>query len=473
MTSTTPAPETNDSMILFGMSVPDLYATGENIRWYSDRELTMLVEDTNRFATGQTEPGDYTYYATQTISGCVSDAGAATLSIVSEVPPPQGHDTAIDLGNPIILSVSGAQGAKFHWYDDPSLSTLLHTGAEFVPQLTDPGTYVYYVTQTLYQQESEVDTVILRHLGQISISFLRALIEEGVDTNGDSQINPEEAEAVTYLDISGYDITDMAGIEAFFNLDTLYCGGNIFTSLDLSSNAALRYLDCGGHLYLTVSPLQRLNLSGCTGLTYLDCSSSELNSLDLSGCTALDYLDCSFNHLTNLDLSANTRLEYLNCAANQLSCLNISNNTLIGSETEFKTKLDLGYMRSLTEVCVWTTPFPPTGLEINTSGSPDLYFTENCSGCSTGREEMLLPEISVFPNPAYEFITIRSAHMENMSVEITSSKGQLIARRIINGTTMQLDLSSVQKGVYLITINSKDFVTTKKIVKLNKVKSLV
>ncbi len=465
-TSTTPAPETNDSMIFIGMSVPDLYAAGENIRWYSDRELTMPVKDSNRFPTEQTEPGDYTYYATQTISGCVSDASAATLSIVSELPPPQGHDTAIDVGSPVILSVSGAQGAEFRWYDDPSKSTMLHAGAYFEPQLTDPGTYVYYVTQTLYQQESAIDTVILRHLGQMSISLLRALIEEGVDTNGDSQINPEEAEAVTYLDVSGYDITDMAGIDAFVNLDTLYCGENIFTSLDLSSNSALRYLDCGGHLYITVSPLQRLNLSGCTRLTYLDCSSSELNSLDLSGCTALSYLDCSFNRLTRLDLSANTELEYLNCAANQLSCLNLSNNTLIGSENGYDTELDLGYMRSLTEVCVWTSPFPPTGMEINISGSPDLYFTENCSGCYTGSEEMLHSEVTVYPNPANDFIIIRLTHQDNVTVEISSARGQLIARKIMIGTTMQLDLSSFRKGVYFITIRSNDFLATRKMIKL-------
>jgi hypothetical protein len=36
----------------------------------------------------------------------------------------------------------------------------------------------------------------------------------------------------------------------------------------------------------------------------------------------------------------------------------------------------------------------------------------------------------------------------------------------IEGNTHQLDLSSLQKGVYLITIRSKEFATTKKIIKL-------
>ncbi len=465
-TSTTPAPETNDTLILFGMSVPDLYAAGEHIRWYSDRELTSPVHDTNWFATGQTEPGDYTYYATQTFSSCESDASAATLSIVSEIPPPKGNDTVIHVGEPIILNVSGAQGAEFLWYDDPSLSTLLHAGAYFDPQISDPGTYEYYVTQTLYQQESAPDTVILRVLVHISTSFLLALIQEGVDTNGDSQINPEEAKALSFLNVAGYGITDMTGIETFFNLDTLYCGDNHFDSLDVSSNSALKYLDCSGYLYTSVTPLQSLNLSGCTGLTYLNCSSSKLTNLDLSSCTALTYLDCSFNRLTYLDLSANARLEYLNCAANQLICLDLRNNTLIGSGNEDNTKLDLGYMPSLTEVCVSATPFPPSGMEINISGSPNLYFTENCHGCFTGREAFPIANVSVYPNPAYDFITIRSAQPEHMSVEITSSKGQLISIQEMDGTTLQLDLSSFQKGVYFITIRSKDFLTTKKIIKL-------
>ena len=448
------------------MSVPDLYAAGEQIRWYSDRELTSPVHDSNWFATGQTEPGDYTYYATQTFSACESDASAVTLSIVSEIPPPQGHDTAIHVGEPVVLNASGAQGAAIKWYDDPSQSTLLHAGIHFDPQVTDPGTYVYYLTQTLYGQESAADTVTLRVLGRISTSLLVALIQEGVDTNGDSQISLEEAEAVHILNVAEYGITDMTGIGIFYNLDTLYCGDNYFTSLNLSGITTLKYLDCSGHLNITVTPLQTLNLSGCTGLTWLNCSSSKLTSLDLFGCTALTYLDCSFNLLTYLDLSANTRLESFNCAANQLSCLDLSSNTLIGSGTEEHTPLDLGFMPTLTEVCVWVTPFPTPGMELNTSGSDNIYFTENCQGCFTAIEENPEAEFLVFPNPVDDMLTIRSAQPRHMIVEIASPGGQLISIQEIEGTTLQLDLSPFQKGVYFITIRSRDLVTTKKIIKL-------
>jgi hypothetical protein len=464
--STTPAPDTHDTLILTGMDVPDLYAAGLQIRWYSDRKLTSLVHDGNAFATGYNEPGDYTYYATQTFSNCESDPSAATLSIASQIPTPRGNDTATQAGEPVILSVTGAQGAEFLWYDDVSLSTVLHAGATFDPQVTGPGTYVYYVTQTLYGQESAADTVILRVLSHIETSFMLALIQEGVDTNGDSQINPEEAEAVTWLDVAGYGITDMTGIENFFNLETLYCGDNQFASLDVSSNSALKYLDCSGHLYITVTPLQSLNLSGCAALTHLDCSSSKLTSLDLSGCTSLTWLNCSYNPLTYLDLSANTRLETLNCSANQLHCLDLRNNTLLGSGNEDPIGLDLGYMPALTEVCVWTTPFPPSGMEINISGSENLYFTENCTGCFTGTEEIPDANLSVFPNPIYDMLTILSDQPEYLSVEISSAKGQHISMHEMEGTTLQIDLSSLEKGVYFLTIRSQDFQTTRKIIKL-------
>jgi hypothetical protein len=62
-------------------------------------------------------------------------------------------------------------------------------------------------------------------------AFLQALIDEGVDTDGDANISSEEAEAITYLDVSGTgdlpgSIVNMTGIEAFINLDTLICGYN-------------------------------------------------------------------------------------------------------------------------------------------------------------------------------------------------------------------------------------------------------
>jgi hypothetical protein len=120
-------------------------------------------------------------------------------------------------------------------------------------------------------------------------AFLYALIEEGVDTNGDSLISPDEAEITTYLDISSNweegkrgEIKNIKGIEAFINLDTLRC---------------------------------------------------------------------NYNQLSSLDISHNTALE----------------------------RIGLRHNPDLQEVCVWNMPFPPEVVKISTDGSPNIYFTSDCS----------------------------------------------------------------------------------------------
>ncbi len=75
-----------------------------NVKWYSDKELLDLVYTGNQYTAGHTEPGKYTYYVTQTLSGCESAADDISLSIVTEIPPPSGHDTVIDIGEPAIIT---------------------------------------------------------------------------------------------------------------------------------------------------------------------------------------------------------------------------------------------------------------------------------------------------------------------------------------------------------------------------------
>jgi len=36
-------------------------------------------------------------------------------------------------------------------------------------------------------------------------------------------------------------------------------------------------------------------------------------------------------------------------------------------------------MPTLTEVCVWELPFPPENILIGVTGSPNYYFTDECS----------------------------------------------------------------------------------------------
>lgn len=138
--------------------------------------------------------------------------------------------------------------------------------------------------------------------------------------------NLEELAKVTEINVfSVSDPTVCYEIIFFPNLESLYCGKNQLTSLNLSKNTALKTLDCQNNQLIS------LNLSNNTALESLDCHSNRLASLDVSNNTALKNLECNSNKLTSLDVSNNTALISLNCQFNQLTSLDVSNNTSLAS----------------------------------------------------------------------------------------------------------------------------------------------
>ena len=385
----TPKPVAKDTIVLLGHLVPDLFATGTDIRWYSDKKLQNLVHTGNVFPAGHTETGDYTYFVTQTLSGCESAARAVTLSIWLEIPRPSGHDTVGYAGEPSLLTLTGKPGAVYKWYEDPGLTTLLFTGESFEIEKTDTGTYTYYVTQTLGQLESAPDTVSLTISNLVDIpdpAFLHALLLEGVDTYADRLISSAEAEAVSSLDVSRRNISNLTGIEAFVNLEKL---------------------------------------------------------------------NCSYNKLTSLNVSGARNLGYLNCSQNRICSLDISNNTSL-------VRLYLQNNCTLIKVCVWTMPFPTSEFEDFNIGTNVRFITD----CAPGWNKYKSEKFSIYPVPITDRLTLETKFRGRNTVEITSLNGQLIYRDNIEGPTIhQIDLSSIQKGIYFVIIRSRDYVKTEKFIK--------
>ena len=106
-------------------------------------------------------------------------------------------------------------------------------------------------------------------------NFIDELVKQGIDKNGDKNISFDEAEAVTSLTIRNIEISNLKGIEAFTNLEELYCDNNKLTSLDLSGNKKLKYLDCSNN------ELSTLDVSKNTYLVEIYCNGNNLDTLDL------------------------------------------------------------------------------------------------------------------------------------------------------------------------------------------------
>jgi Leucine-rich repeat (LRR) protein len=194
--------------------------------------------------------------------------------------------------------------------------------------------------------------------------FLKELIKQGIDKNGDGQISPNEAEITDYILIENSDVTDLKGIEAFIYLTSLSARSFGVTTLDLSENKNLT------GLYVHGNSVRSLNVSNNIALHTLWCSSNKLTRLDVTKNINLQDLRCSSNKLTALDLSKNPEMTSVWCDNNLLIELNISNNTKLK-------ELVISNMPTLTKVCVWEIPLSVD--YINNFGSPNMYWSLDCS----------------------------------------------------------------------------------------------
>jgi hypothetical protein len=194
--------------------------------------------------------------------------------------------------------------------------------------------------------------------------FEQHLINSGYDNLHNGQVYTPNISGIDTLIISGYpdfEISDLSGIEDFYNLQYLDCSNNNIDTLNVNTNSTLKYLNCSGasiseliidNLYslstldFSFNNLTNVNLSGNPGLTHLNCVRNQLSNLNLSNNTFLaslscgenilisldlsmvdlEILQCQYNPITNIDLSGNYSLKHLTCHDNLLQQIDLSDN---------------------------------------------------------------------------------------------------------------------------------------------------
>ena len=97
----------------------------------------------------------------------------------------------------------------------------------------------------------------------------REYISTQFDSDDDGILDTAEREAVTEIDVHEKNIRDLYGIQFFPNLKKLVCYKNQLTSLDVSQNSALEYLDCD------YNQLTSLQADNCTNRRMFSCHGNE------------------------------------------------------------------------------------------------------------------------------------------------------------------------------------------------------
>lgn len=282
--------------------------------------------------------------------------------------------------------------------------------------------------------------------------FEQALINLNIDSDGvvDGQVLTSDIDNVTELIfLDNYHITDLTGIEDFVALEVLNLNHNFdLTSLDVSNNLALRILDV---------------------------SQNSLTELDLSNNLLLEELYCGNptddvwpqNEIVHIDLSQNPNIHIL-WVENMFSLLNGGINLANGNN---ETAMHINVMRSGMD---WTDDTPiciqvdDAQAAINgeapysdwTVIGGHFYSEKACALSISGFEKN---EISMYPNPASGSVILENLE-GNTIINVLDFTGKLVYSTQAVHESLQLNLTGLTKGIYLVQVISRDKTIVKKLV---------
>ena len=183
------------------------------------------------------------------------------------------------------------------------------------------------------------------------------------DKNQDKYFSPSEIANAKWISCDNKEISNLKGIEFFTNIWLLECYYNNLTTIDLSNNKKLSYINCHHN------QLKELDVSGLPLLKTFYCGHNALPSIDVSKNEKLEDFDCQDNHLDTLDVSQNKELVKLSCGDNNLTELDVSENKKLKELWFYRdnlSNLDLGNQIELEVLSCVGNPLSVLDVSANT-----------------------------------------------------------------------------------------------------------
>ncbi|MFV0571939.1 MAG: T9SS type A sorting domain-containing protein [Xanthomarina gelatinilytica] len=298
------------------------------------------------------------------------------------------------------------------------------------------------------------------------IAFEQQLINDGIDSNTtiDGQILTSEANNYSgALDIANSGISDLTGIEAFFNITSINFNYNTgITSVDLTNSPLLTSITGVG-----CSGLTTINIAGLVNVTELQFANASLLSLDVTTNTALETLNIRKNSVSSLDLSQNGLLTSLNAKQNALTFLDMRNGnnanvTLFNADTNQCLKCVFVDDASSTYLSGWIKDNNSNFVnsEIDCDALPPLTPSQ----CPTiGINEVEDVAFNMYPNPVNNTLYVRSKSNHSV-VKIYNITGKVILTKTLTQGESVVNVSALSSGVYLARFISENKVDTKKLI---------
>ena len=95
--------------------------------------------------------------------------------------------------------------------------------------------------------------------------------------------------------------------------------------------------------------------------------------------------------------------------------------------------------------------------------TPAYFCMDDITLSAVGIQDVTASDISVFPNPANNFIVVKAKQISEIT--ITDLSGKEVYKSFENNPRVKIDISSLCSGVYIISVKGKNSVYTQKLIK--------
>ena len=289
-------------------------------------------------------------------------------------------------------------------------------------------------------------------------NFEQALINLGYDNVLDDHVLTSNINTITYLSVSGQNIHDMTGVEDMVGLTSLHCDQNQIAFLDVTNLINLIDLGCGcscsgGNLLTTLDVSQNINLK------WLQCEMNSLSSLDVSNNLLIEHIEIGWNPITTIDLSNNILLkhfslynfpletlasidvtnnpdlEYLNVGNNQITTIDLVNNhniTYLSTSGNTLQSLDVANMQNLEVLLCGNVGGGGQITSLDLTNNP-LLNRLHCEG------NQIAGVLNLSNNPLITWLTCENNEIEVLDVSNLSSLTHMTCN---NNNLTELNLSN-------------------------------
>ena len=231
------------------------------------------------------------------------------------------------------------------------------------------------------------------------------------------------------------------------NLEVLYLQYSRIESIDFRNLENLIYLGVPGNEELT-----KLDLRELTRLKILMFQNTGVSDININGLNELRDIDCYNTNLSTMGYDS------LFCALPECSDSLSGMIVVIYDSTysDFPT-----YMSSNSQNLISKNWFPT---DRNYQLMPPTNGTFDCSSIGMDDIEFNFVEAKVYPNPAIDYLSIETKEVVQM-LEVYDALGRKAISKTPNQNNFSLDISNLEKGIYILKLQTNEGIGSYKIVK--------